>query len=173
MEWLTVGRIVNTHGIRGEVRIISSTDFPEVRYRVGSELAAFKKRSKEPIPVIVTSHRKHKNFDLLTFEGYGNVNDVEPFKGGLLKVSTEHLHELEEGAYYHFEIIGCDVYDIETDERIGEVTEVLTTGANDVWEVRDDEGVNHYIPHIPIVVKSVDIEAKRIDIELMEGLLNK
>lgn len=171
MDWLNVGKIVNTHGIRGEVRVISRTDFPEERYKVGSKLAIFKKKSKTPIHVTVASHRKHKNFDLLTFEGHSNINDVEQYRDSILKVSVEYLQPLPEGEYYHFEIIGCHVESTEG-EAIGEITQVVLTGANDVWEVQDAKGKMHYIPYIDDVVKSVDIEQKKVVIEVMEGLLN-
>ncbi|KGR73870.1 ribosome maturation factor RimM [Ureibacillus sinduriensis] len=172
MEWFNVGRIVNTHGIRGEVRVLSSTDFEELRFAVGSKLAVFKKDEKKPIWVTVESMRRHKNFILLTFEGYNNINFVEPFKEGLLKVSKDQLDEdvLEENEYYHYEIIGCDVFSEER-EQIGTVTDILETGANDVWEVKATNGKKHYIPYIEDVVKEIDVDEKKIIIHVMEGLL--
>lgn len=171
MEWYNVGKIVNTHGIKGEVRVISQTDFPEERYEPGSELAVFMPKSKQPVRVTVTSHRRHKNFDLLTFEGYPTINDVEKFRDGILKVSEKELTELDEHEFYYHEIIGCRVVTSEG-EAIGTVTEIIETGANDVWTVTPEEGKPHYIPYIEDVVKEVDIEDRMITIELMEGLLS-
>lgn len=171
MEWYNVGKIVNTHGIKGEVRVISQTDFPEERYEPGSELAVFMPKSKQPVRVTVTSHRRHKNFDLLTFEGYPTINDVEKFRDGILKVSEKELTELEEHEFYYHEIIGCRVVTA-AGESIGTVTEIIETGANDVWTVTPEEGKPHYIPYIEDVVKEVNIEDKVITIELMEGLLS-
>ena len=172
MEWFNVGRIVNTHGIRGEVRVLSSTDFEEVRFAPGSKLAVFKKSEKHPIWVTVESSRRHKNFILLTFEGLNNINLVEPFKEGLLKVTMDQLaeDELEENEYYHFEIMDCEVYS-EEGELIGVVTDILQTGANDVWEIKAKGGKKHYIPYIEDVVKEIDVEEKKIIIHVMEGLL--
>ena len=68
-KWFNVGKIVNTHGIKGEVRVISRTDFPDERYKKGNSLFLFMPDKDEPIELIVKSHRIHKNFDLLTFEG--------------------------------------------------------------------------------------------------------
>jgi 16S rRNA processing protein RimM len=172
MEWFNVGRIVNTHGIRGELRILSSTDFEDVRFTPGSKLAAFKKYYKKPTWVTVESVRRHKNFILLTFEGYNNMNLVEPFKEGLLKVSKDQLEEdeLAENEFYYFEIIGCEVFS-EDGENIGTVTEILETGANDVWEVKTANGKKHYIPYIEDIVKEIDVEEKKITIHVMEGLL--
>jgi len=171
MNYFNVGKIVNTHGIRGEVRVISRTDFPEERYAPGSRLALFMPGSKTPIPLVVASHRQHKNFDLLTFENHPNINDVEKYRDGILKVSDEQLGELEEGEFYYHEVIGCTVFTTEGME-IGIVTEILETGANDVWTVTPEQGKPHYIPYIEEVVKEVDVDEKRIVIEPMEGLLS-
>lgn len=171
MEWFNVGTIVNTHGIKGEVRVMSKTDFPDERYEVGSELAIFMPKIKAPTFVKVISHRKHKNFDLLMFEGYPNINDVEKFRDGVIKVSEKELTELEENEFYYHEIIGCRVI-TETGEEIGKVSEIIETGANDVWEVTPAEGKPHYIPYIEDVVKDIDIDEQVITIELMDGLLS-
>lgn len=168
-KWYNVGKIVNTHGIKGEVRIISRTDFPEERYKVGNTLHIFI-ADKEPIEVTVQSHRTHKNFDLVTFEGYDNVNDVERFKDSLVKVHESQLGELEEGEYYFHEIIGCTVV-TEEGEELGAIKEILTPGANDVWVVKGAKGKEILIPFIDDIVKEIDIEEKRITIHLMEGLI--
>ncbi|MFC4354431.1 ribosome maturation factor RimM [Chryseomicrobium palamuruense] len=170
-EWLNVGKIVNTHGIRGEVRVMSSTDFPEERFKKGSELALFD-GEKLLMTLKVTSHRTHKNFDLLTFEGMTNINDVEKFRNHFLKVNKDQLNELEDHAYYYHEIMGCRVVSTEGQE-IGEVTEILATGANDVWEVTPSKGKKHYIPYIAQVVQEIDIEEKKIVIDVMEGMLSE
>ncbi|MET3575269.1 ribosome maturation factor RimM [Bhargavaea ullalensis] len=171
MNWYNVGKIVNTHGIRGEVRVISRTDFPEERYAEGARLGLFMPGAQEPVILTVASHRVHKNFDLLTFEGHPNINDVEKYRDGVLKVSEADLGELGEGEYYYHEIVGCTVY-AEDGTEIGEVTEVIGTGANDVWAVKPKEGKMHYIPYIDDVVLEVDPEEKRIVIDPIEGLLS-
>jgi len=162
---------VNTHGIRGEVRVISRTDFPDERYKVGNQLFLFKKGSKEPLELVVKSHRKHKNFDLLTFEGYDNVNQVEEMRDGILKVPESQRGELAEGEYYFQDIIGCLVATI-GGEEVGKVVEILTPGANDVWVVKNSKGKEILIPYIEDVVKRVDVKDKVILIEPMEGLLS-
>ncbi|WP_335870695.1 ribosome maturation factor RimM [Bacillus sp. 2205SS5-2] len=167
-KWFNVGKIVNTHGVKGELRIISSTDFPEERYRKGNVLSLF--LEKEEISLTVSSYRRHKNFDLLTFEGYENINDVERFKGGTLKVTEDQLSELEEGSFYFHEIIGCNVTTT-SGEEIGEVKEILAPGANDVWVVKGNKG-EFLIPYIEDIVVSIDVEKKQIVIEPMEGLLS-
>lgn len=170
-KWFNVGKIVNTHGIRGEVRVISKTDFADERYQPGNTLYIFKEGSQEPIKVVVESHRVHKNFDLLTFEGMHSIQDVEQFKGSLLKVDENQLSELDEGEYYFHEIIGCKVY-TDDGEEIGTIREILATGANDVWVVKRKAGKDLLIPYIDEIVKDIDIDEKKIIITPMEGLLD-
>lgn len=170
MQYFNVGKIVNTHGIRGEVRVISITDFPEKRFQKGAKLMLFKE-GEEPIVLEVKSWRKHKNFDLLSFEGYESINDVERFKGGILKVSEDQLDSLGENEYYYHEIIGSTVF-LPDGEAIGTVKEILSPGANDVWVVQGEKGKQYYIPYIEDVVKEIDVEEKRIVIEPLEGLLD-
>ncbi|ETT85833.1 ribosome maturation factor RimM [Viridibacillus sp. FSL R5-0477] len=171
MEWYNVGKIVNTHGIRGEVRVISQTDFPEERYVVGEQIALFKKDSKKPLRLTIASARAHKNFILLTFEGYPNINDVEDFRDGILKVSEKQLSELADDEYYYHEIIGCTVFDEEGTE-IGQVKEIFETGANDVWTLKGVNGKDQYIPVIDDVIKEIDVDEKKIIIHVMDGLLS-
>ncbi|WP_096199338.1 ribosome maturation factor RimM [Bacillus sp. FJAT-45350] len=170
-NWFKVGKIVNTQGLRGEVRVISITDFEEERFSVGSKLYLEHDDLKDLRPLTVASHRKHKNFDLLTFEGLTNINEVEPFKGGTLQVSEEALGDLDEGEFYYHEIIGCEVW---TDEgkELGKIKEILSPGANDVWVVqRKGPGKEILLPYIEDVVKEVNIEEKKVTVHLMEGLI--
>ncbi|PLR77717.1 ribosome maturation factor RimM [Bacillus sp. V3-13] len=169
-KWFNVGKIVNTHGIKGEVRVISRTDFPEKRYKPGNRLYLFLGDDKEPVELTVASHRTHKNFDLLTFEGYENISEAEKMKGGLLKISESQLGSLDEGEFFFHEIIGCEVLTT-AGEKIGIVKEILTPGANDVWVVKGKDGKDILIPYIDDIVKEVDINEKTIVIEPMDGLL--
>ncbi|MGZ3732270.1 MAG: ribosome maturation factor RimM, partial [Parachlamydiaceae bacterium] len=94
-KWFNVGKIVNTQGLKGEVRVVSKTDFPEKRYKVGNVLYLFMPNANRPIELTVKSHRTHKNFELLTFEGFNNINEVEKFRDGILKVPEEQLGKLK------------------------------------------------------------------------------
>ncbi|MDQ0230557.1 ribosome maturation factor RimM [Metabacillus malikii] len=170
-KWFNVGKIVNTHGIRGEVRVISKTDFADERYEPGNILYIFKDDDNQPIEVKVESHRVHKNFDLLTFEGLNSIQDVEQFKGSLLKVSEEQLSELDDGEYYFHEIIGCKMI-TDQGEEIGTIREILSTGANDVWVVKRRVGKDLLVPYIDEIVKEISIENKQVIISPMEGLLD-
>lgn len=166
-----VGKIVNTHGIKGEIKVLSYTDFPEVRFAKGSELMIVPEDGGKPVDVTVQSSRLHKNMYIIKLDGYDNINDVEKFKGSILKVGKEHLVELPEDEYYFHEIIGCTVVTDE-DKELGVVTEILTPGANDVWVVQPKGGKSILIPVIDDVVLDVDIPNQKILVHIMEGLLD-
>jgi 16S rRNA processing protein RimM len=127
--------------------------------------------SQTPIELTVKSHRTHKTFDLLTFEGYENINQVEKFREGILKIPETQQSELAEDEFYFHEIIDCMVTTTAGDE-IGKIKEILTPGANDVWVIKGKNGKEILIPFIEDVVKKVDVKEKSIIIEPMEGLLS-
>jgi 16S rRNA processing protein RimM len=169
-NYLAVGKIVNTQGLKGEVRVISVTDFVNERYKKGSLLTIFQD-GKETVEVTVKSHRKHKNFDLLTFENHPRIEDVEIYKGSELKVSKEHIQELEGEDYYYHQIIGLSVVTDEGEE-LGEIKEILSPGANDVWVVKGKAKKDILLPYIDDVVKEVNLEEGRVVVSIMEGLLD-
>lgn len=172
-KWLNVGKIVNTHGIQGEVRVISRTDFKEERYQKGNELALYNPDKDHRMFVTVVSWRQHKQFDLLTFEGYSNVNDVEPLRDYLLQVDANAIDDdLDEDEFYYHEIIGLDVEDV-NQGHIGKVKEILSPGANDVWVVQRLKGKDVLIPYIEKVVLKVDVSNKQITVEIPEGLMDE
>ncbi|MGX7173734.1 ribosome maturation factor RimM [Enterococcus ratti] len=169
-EYLNVGKIVNTQGIKGEVRVISTTDFPEKRYKKGAVLTLFQEK-QAPIELTVKSHRKHKNFDLLSFEGHPSINDVENYREGILKVLKEEAHDLKENEFYYYQIIGAIVVD-EKGTELGKIKEILSPGANDVWVVQRSKKKDVLLPYIDSVVQTVDLENKIVHVEIPEGLID-
>lgn len=164
----TVGKVVNTHGIRGELKVWPETDFPEERFAKGAELLLTPPAGGEPLRVHVAFARSHKNLFIVKLREFDNINDVEKFKGWTLKADTRI--PLGEDEFYFADIIGCTVRS-EDGEEIGEVTEILRPGANDVWVVRRKNGKPAYIPYIDDVVLNVDVPSKVVTIHVMEGLL--
>lgn len=169
MTYYNVGKLVNTHGLKGEVRLISITDFADERYQKGQTLALLKD-GQWLKDVVVSSHRKHKNFDIVTFENHPSINDVEKYKGCMLAIDEQYLTDLEEDTYYYHEIIGLDVY--VGDVFVGKVKEILELGSNDVWVVQRQKQKDALIPFINDVVLTVDIENNRVQVADIEGLLD-
>ncbi|GIP36785.1 ribosome maturation factor RimM [Paenibacillus sp. J31TS4] len=166
-----VGKIVNTHGTRGELKIVLQTDFPEERFEPGSRLLLIDPAQSTELPVVVEAGRPQKNVYLVRFSGLNDINLVEKYKGWSIKIREEDMGELEEGEYYHHQIVGCTVR-TEEGEELGTVSEILTPGANDVWVVARPAGKPLLLPVIDDVVLSVDVQEKLITVRLMEGLLD-
>lgn len=162
------GKIINTHGIKGEVKVQQITDFPE-RFEIGNTVYAVNQEN-EAIPLTIDGFRSHKNNLLLHFEGYDSIDDALRLKGLDLKIKASQQEELGKNEYYYHEIIGAKVFATDGEE-IGVVESILSPGANDVWVVLDKNKKEILIPYIEPVVKEVDVQNKKIMIELMEGLL--
>lgn len=164
-----IGEIMNTHGIKGEVKVKQITDFIE-RFDPG-ETVYMKDSSGEVVPLTIVSSRQHKNAILVKFEQFETIEEAEALKGLTLYIKDGQLTELEPNEYYYHEIIGCTVKTTEG-ETVGVIESILAPGANDVFVVKDDTDQEYLIPHIADVVKHVDVENKIVTIEVMEGLLD-
>ncbi|RJX40824.1 ribosome maturation factor RimM [Paenibacillus pinisoli] len=171
-KWYTVGKIVNTHGIRGDVKVLPQTDFADQRFASGSKLLMVNEENGESREVKIVSSREQKNVYLIKLDGFNNINDVEKYKGWLLKISETEQGELEDGQYYYHQIIGCAVV-TEDGEELGAISEILSPGANDVWVVDrpKSKGKQLLLPVIDEVVLDVNITDKRVTVRLMEGLI--
>ncbi|WP_031515351.1 ribosome maturation factor RimM [Desulfofalx alkaliphila] len=167
-QYITIGEIVNTQGRKGEVRLIPLTDFLD-RFNDLDELQVYLKDKR--FTVHLEAVRRHKNFIILKFKGIDDINEAEKLKGGLAQITKDKLVPLPEGSYYIFQIVGLDVF-TESGEKLGTVTEVLRTGANDVYVTKPPVGKDILIPALKSVVKEINIEANRMVVELPEGLLD-
>lgn len=167
-ELYHVGNIVNTHGIRGEVRVIATTDFPEERFAPGSHLVI---DTMPQTPVVVAASRKHKGFTLLRFVDYDDINQVEVFKGHTLNVTEAEQHPLDDGSYYYRDLIGLHVID-QHDQELGVVSEILSPGANDVWVIPRPGKTDVLLPFLKSVVLNIDVANKVAHVEVPGGLID-
>lgn len=166
MDYLEVGKIINTHGLRGEVKVTSWTDFPEDFEKL--EYVIAKKRSGDE--QLNIKHIKYqKNNLILKFEGIDTIEQAELYKNTVLTVPKEALGELPDGVYYIADLIGCTVFDV-GGNTIGTLADVFSTGSNDVYDIKRKEKKNLYVPIIDGVIEDVDIENKKITINIPDGL---
>lgn len=169
-KYYQVGKIVNTHGIRGEVRVIATTDFTDNRFKKGTQLVV--EMPTGFTPVTVATMRQHKQFYLLQFEGYGNINDVEPFKGHNLKVAaSQRADQLAADEYYYGDIIGLEVIEEADGTSYGKVNEILNPGPNDVWVIKKRGRQDLLLPFLKSVIKRIDLDAGKAYVEVPEGLI--
>jgi 16S rRNA processing protein RimM len=167
-QWYTVGKLVNTHGIKGDVKILPSTDFPDVRFAPGSRLTLMDPNSSATLEVEIVSSREQKGMYVLKLKGYDNINDVERYKGWTVRAFDSV--ELEEGEYYYRDIVGCRAVTDEGEE-LGTIIEILSPGANDVWVVERANGKQLLLPVIDEVILNVNVQDKTVTVHLMEGLV--
>lgn len=166
-NYLRVGVISSTHGIRGEVKVYPTTDDLE-RFR--SLKQVFLDTGKEYIELEIEGVKFFKQQAILKFKGFDNINDIEKYKGKDLLVTRENAVKLKEGEYFIFDLIGSEVITEEGDS-LGELTEVMTTGANDVYIVKTPQGKEILLPYIKECILDIDATNKVIKVHIMPGLL--
>lgn len=167
MEYVRVGNIVNTFGLKGELKIKSHTDFEDVRFKVAQQLYIRYMNAFEP--VVIKSFRKHKGFILLSFFEKQDINLVEKYKGCDIFIKKDDVHTLSEGVYYFFELQDCSVY--YNNQKIGYVS-AIEDGYQTVLRI-DTADKEVLIPFVDRFIKEVNVENKRIDIDVIEGMLWK
>ncbi len=174
-KWIVVGEIVTTQGNRGEVKVIPHTEFPE-RFFEMETVRLFEEGSEEPFGFFqIEGCREHKEALVLKLEGVNTISDAERLRKMLIKVSVDELMPLPPGRYYIFQLIGLECQTT-SGQRLGVITDVLQTGANDVYVIKPYPGVTKLkeilIPVIPQVVLDIKPEDGLIVVELLEGLLD-
>ncbi len=164
---IEIGRIVNRHGIRGEVRLLPHN--PATTALDGRPSAFLQAPEQAPVRYQIRGIRRHRHFLLLRLDQVETANAAEALVGCTVSVPREELPPPGPDAAYYYELIGCDVWTVEG-ERLGTVKGIFPTGSNDVCVVRD--GSREYlIPIIADVVKQLDPVARKILIQPMPGLL--
>lgn len=166
-QLLQVGGIANTHGVRGEVKVFPMTDDPKRFCDLKTVLLDLGHEYRE----LEIQHVKFfKNLVILKFKGIDNINDIEPYKGKGLWITRDQAVELKEDEYFIADLIGLCVRN-ESDEEIGTVKDVITTGANDVYVIALSDGTELLLPAIKQCILDVDIKEKKMKVHIMEGLL--
>ncbi|MEW6409054.1 MAG: ribosome maturation factor RimM [Nitrospirota bacterium] len=163
---ISIGKILKVWGIRGEVKILPLTDNPH-RYRSLKRVISVTPNGSESILQVGNVKFKGK-YVMLSFKGYDTSEKSSPLVGSLIKIPKEELEGLPEGSYYIFELIGANVFSVDG-RFIGKLTDVITTGSNDVYVV-EDKRKEILIPAIKDVVKEIDIKKKTIIVQLVNGL---
>jgi 16S rRNA processing protein RimM len=169
MEYIKIGKIVNTHGVKGELKIQSCSDFDAERYQKGNKVYVF--YEGQYIPYTAASFRVHKGFSLVSFAEAQNINDVEKYKESSVYMRAEDRKPLKHGEYYRDQLVGLLAVD-EEGSQIGTVAAVEETcpGQTHLRIERQDRE-DALVPYIPVFIKKVDMEEKKIIIHKEEGLL--
>ena len=161
--YLLIGRLQKTHGIKGEIAMRVITQYPE-RIKLGKPVFLGEDRREFTISTI----RWKNELMLIGFEGYDNPEDAAKLTNLEVFSTTRNLPRLPKGQYYHHQLIGLKVW--QEKEYLGELAEILETGANDVYVILAEGAEELLIPAIPDVIKVIDIEAGVMQVQLLEGL---
>lgn len=164
---LQVGAVTSTHGLAGEVKVFPTTDDPKRFKKLKQVLLD---TGKDMLPLGVEHVKFFKNMVILKFKGYDRIEDIMGFKEKNLYVTRENAVRLKKDEYFIADLIGMKVY-TEDEAYLGELTEVITTGANDVYTVRMENGKDVLIPAIGQCILNVDVEHETMQVHLLEGLL--
>ncbi len=167
MDYIPIGTITTTQGLDGAVRVKSDSDFKESRYQAGSRL--YIRKAARRIPVTVASHREKGTLDILRFEEFASIEEVEPFKGCTLEVHVSDRDPLEAGAYYYDQLAGLEV--LLEGRRVGVVKDVFPVPQGTMLRVSRENARDALVPFLKEYVRHVDVQQGYLELEPLEGLI--
>jgi 16S rRNA processing protein RimM len=163
-EYVAIGLIMSAVGLKGEIRIHPATDFPEERFRPGATVYI------NAVRHTVETMRLHKGQPVIKLAAVADQSQATALSGQRLEIHRSQLITSPDDGYYYFQLEGLDVWTVDG-QRLGTITQILPTGGNDNFVVTDDAGAEILIPAIDEVVQTVDLEAGRVVIQPLPGLL--
>jgi len=166
-DLLQVGAITQPHGVHGEVKVFPTTN--DVR-RFKKLKEVILDTGKERKTLEIEGVKFFKQYAILKFKGFDSINDIEKYKGKPLLVTRENAVKLGRDEYFIADLIGLAVYD-DGDQYLGVLTNVIETGANDVYEVKFEDGRQVLFPAIKQCILNVDMDSRKMTVHIMDGLL--
>lgn len=166
-EYFEIGQIVNTFGIKGEVKVNPFTDDIEQFERLKSILV---EKNKKLLEVEIENVRYQKHLVILKLKNIEDMNTAEKYKGCYIKIHRKDTRKLPDGTYFIADIIGSEVI-TDDGQKLGEVDDIYNTGSNDIYVVKDELGKQILLPGIKDVILDIDIEKQVVTVHLLEGLI--
>ena len=158
MKLVYIGKYTNTHGLKGEIKILSDFEYKDKVFKVGNEIYIDKNK------YFIATYRTHKGYDMITLDGISSINDIDYLKGSSVYIDNEYYNF----EYVYSDLIGFSVYD---DEYRGEITEIEKSKLYPMLKIKYNK--EYLIPFIDKFIKKVDIENKKIYINYMKGLYDE
>lgn len=165
-KFLETGKIVGTHGIRGEIKVEAWADSPELLKEIAH--LYFDEGKTE---IEIKSRRVHKNLMLMTVEGIESMEEAEKLRGRLVYLSREDM-ELDEGVFFIQDLIGLSVIDGDSGKLYGKIINVISTGANDVYEIKGSGGETFLFPAVPHMIAETDLSEGRVLVKPIPGIFD-
>ena len=166
-DFLEIGQIVNSYGIKGFFKVVPFTD--DIT-RFDDLETIYIEKNKKLEKKIIEEVKYHKSLVLLKIKGIDDINDTEQYKNCILKIERKDAVELPEDTYFITDLIGIEVYD-EDEKLLGNLIDIFPTGSNDVYVVKDELGKQILLPAIGEVIKKVDVANKKMIVKLIPGLV--
>ena len=163
MNYIYIGDIVNTHGLKGELRIISDFKYKNEIFK--PEFKIYVGRQKEEL--VIKTYRQHKNYDMVTLIDVESIEDAIAYKGDSVYINRDDL--IIDG-YFDEDLIGLEAYTDNT--YVGNITDILKNKANDILVINSDSN-RYLVPNLKEFINNVDLENKRIDINNIKGLFDE
>ena len=163
MEYIYIGKIVNTHGIKGEVRILSDFKYKNKILKEGKKIYIGKEKHQE----IINTYRKHKIFDMITINGITNINDVLKYKGKKIYTTRKELN-LSESEYLEEDLIGIKA--LVNKQEVGIVKDYIKNKYQDRIII-EKNGIQYQVPFVPDIIENINTNEKYIEIKEIKGLL--
>jgi 16S rRNA processing protein RimM len=162
--YLVIGFLRRPHGVSGEIIMDIHTDFPD-RIKSGKKVLVGEKHQ----PLTLDTVRPHANGLLVSLRGVNTPEEAGKYRNQWVYVKASEVPPLPEGQHYKYELVGLDVVE-DNGTPLGKLVEILETGANDVYIVRDDSGKEILLPAIPAVILNLDMDQRVMKVHLLEGL---
>ena len=166
-NFLEIGQIVNSYGIKGFFKVVPFTD--DIT-RFDDLDSVYIEKNKKLEKKLIEEVKYHKNLVLLKIQGVNDINDTEQYKSCILKIDRANAVELPEDTYFITDMIGIEVY-TEENKFLGNLTDIFPTGSNDVYVVKDELGKQILLPAIGEVIKDVNVKERRMVVKLIPGLI--
>ncbi len=163
--FVIIGKLRRPHGLRGEMIMEIHTDYPE-RFSVGNTIRI----GFQQTPMVIRSIRPHREFVLISFEGYNNPEELGDLRNQYVYIDATEIPDLPAGDYYHHQLIGLQVIN-ENDHHIGKVIEILVTGANDVLVVQQSDNKEVLLPYVSKYLIEVNLDDGYLKMMILPGLV--
>ena len=164
MKYVLIGKIVNTHGLKGEIRILSQFKYKSKVFIPNMKIYIGKSKTEE----VITTYRHHKIFEMITMDGYNSIDEVLKYKGDYVFINREDL-VLDKNEYLDEDIIGLDVY---TDGKfLGKVLKIENHNGNEILIVKNDDK-NYLIPYNFDIIQDINLDSKTMNVKNIPGLFD-
>ena len=169
MSYLKIGKIIDSHGLDGTFKVFNTTDSPKKRYAKGNKVYLYNESTDERLELTVERFRLSGQIAFVKLEGIDNPESAKEFKGFEIHTIKDR-NDLEVGYYFYEDLVGCAIID-QNNNELGKVSKVEEFPAQITLRVKRSNGKDFFVPFVKQFIKKVDIDAKKIHIEVIEGML--